>query len=471
MTTHEATPSRDPATASEGAPLAFWGGTLGALAPFALLLAGVITLGIAGAPDERGFWPLLVAALGLGAALARDRKAWSEATLGGMSRPIVMLMVLAWLLAGVMASVLGASGLVGALVAVARSVGFSGGGFAAAAFAVAAFVSTATGTSLGTLILCAPLLYPAGVALGAMPSVLAGAILGGATFGDNISPVSDTTIASATTQDAAMGAVVRSRLRYALPAAAAALVATALLGGGGTATAPATAAHGSALLMLLAPVLVIALLVRGGLLVPTLLAGSLVSAALAVALGRVSPHQLFHLERASYTAQGLLLDGLERGVGVSIFTLLLMGLAGGLERSGVLERAVAAAERRAASARDAEAWIVVLVSLAVLATTHAVVAILLAGPFARDMGARHNLAATRRANLLDLTVCTWPFLLPWFIPTILMASMTRGHSADPTSTAPALGPWTIGLWNLHAWGLLAMVIAAVAFGWGRRKDR
>ena len=64
-----------------------------------------------------------------------------------------------------------------------------------------------------------PLIYPAGVGSGVQPAVLVGAILGGATFGDNISPVSDTTIASATTQDADLGGVVRSRMRYALPAA------------------------------------------------------------------------------------------------------------------------------------------------------------------------------------------------------------------------------------------------------------
>lgn len=431
--------------------------------PFVLLLGGVVTLGLLGAPDEKGFWPVLVAALGLGALLARDKAAWSEATLAGMSRPIVMLMVLAWLLAGVMASVLGATGLVAALAEVARALGLGGGAFAAAAFLVAAFVSTATGTSLGTIILCAPLLYPIGVALGAAPAFLAGAILGGATFGDNISPVSDTTIASATTQEARMGAVVRSRLRYALPAALVALIGTVVLAGGGAPTGAAIEpANARALLMLLAPMLVIVLLVRGGHLVPTLLAGGFAAAALALGLGLLTVHDLFHVDLASYSAKGLILDGLQRGVGVSVFTLLLMGLTGGLERSGVLARAMAAAERRAHGVRGAEAWIVTLVSAAVMLTTHAVVAILLAGPFARDMGKRFGLPATRRANLLDLTVCTWPFLFPWFIPTILMASMTRGHEG-----VPALGPWAVGLTNLHAWALLVMVVIAVGFGWGR----
>ena len=58
-----------------------------------------------------------------------------------------------------------------------------------------------------------------------------GAVIGGATFGDNISPVSDTTIASASTQGADIGGVVRSRLKYAIPAAGLAIVVYASLGG------------------------------------------------------------------------------------------------------------------------------------------------------------------------------------------------------------------------------------------------
>ncbi|MGH9464410.1 MAG: Na+/H+ antiporter NhaC family protein, partial [Thermoanaerobaculia bacterium] len=215
-----------------GSRLEFRGGTAGALAPFVLFLAGVAWLALAGAPDERGFWPVLLAALALGLFLARDRERWAEAAIAGMSQPIVAIMVMAWVLAGVLAALLNASGLVEALVWAARAAGVGGSAWAAAAFLVACLVSTATGTSLGTLILCAPLLYPAGGPLGADPRLLAGAILAGATFGDSISPVSDTTIASATTQGATIASAVRSRMKYALPAGAAALAGYALLGGG-----------------------------------------------------------------------------------------------------------------------------------------------------------------------------------------------------------------------------------------------
>ena len=105
-----------------------------------------------------------------------------------------------------------------------------------------------------------------------------------------------------------------------------------------------------------------------------------------------------------------------------------------------------------------------MVSAAVLLTTHSVVAILAVGPLTREAGASFGLGPYRRANLLDTTVCTWPFLLPWFIPTILAASLTA--SVD----APRLSALQIGLANLHSWALLAMVAMAVMLGYGRRRD-
>ncbi len=454
-----------------GAPgvMAFRGGTAGALAPFALFLAGVAALALAGAPDERGFWPVLLAAMALGLFLARDRERWAETALAAMSQPIVTLMVLAWILAGVLAALLNASGLVEALVWAAQRAGVAGGGWAAAAFLVACLISTATGTSLGTVILCAPILYPPGAALGTDPVILMGAILGGATFGDNVSPVSDTTIASATTQGASIASVVRTRMRYALPAAAAAIVGYAALGGddaASTATGVAQAADPRGLPMLAAPAFVLALLLARRHLLEGLLFGSVVTVALGLACGRLEPAQVLHIDAERFGARGLIVEGVERGVGVSIFTILLMGLLGPLEATGLLDRLVARLERGRATPRAVEARAVGITSAAVLLTTHSVVAMLAVAPYVRRAGEAVGLSAQRRANLLDMTVCTWPFLLPYCIPTILAASTT---AAGEAAGLPRLSALEVGMANLHSWGLLAMTVIAVASGYGRER--
>ncbi len=461
-------PTRPDSTTA--APLSFHGGLAGALAPLLAFLAGVAVLALNGAPDEKGFWPILLGALSLGLLLARDRARYCEAMLDGMSQRVVMVMLCAWLFAGVMGTILGASGFIGALAWLARSAHLSGGAYVGAAFGACALVSTATGTSFGTILLAGPLLYPAGGPAGADPAVLMGAILAGATFGDSISPVSDTTIASSGTQDAEIGGTVRSRLRYVVPAGLLALIASIAFGGRGDVSSIESAgkvadAKPTALLMLLAPALVIGMLLRQRHLIEALLVGCTVSALLAVALGLITPSALLHIAPGTFGATGLIVDGMQRAVGVSVFTLLLVALVGTLQATDALERLVRAAEGRAQSVRMAELWIVAVVSGAVLLTTHSVVAILAVGPFAKQTGERFALSRYRRANLLDMTVCTWPFLLPWFLPTILAASASAGGTAFGMPQQSAL---SIGLHNTYAWALAGAVVLAVTTGYGRR---
>lgn len=463
-------------------PLGVRGGTWGVLAPFALFLAGVSWLGLSGAPDERGFWPILLVAIMLALALATDRRATITVVLGGMSQPLVLLMVMAWMSAGVLGNLLGSSGLITALVNLAKGAHLEGGGYTAAAFVVGAVMSTSTGTSLGTILIAGPVLYPAGGALGADPTMLAGAILAGATFGDSISPVSDTTIASSTTQDADIGGTVRRRMLYAVPAGIVAFIAFAVFGGAagalpavraaplalatgaGALVAPPATASLLPLVMLCVPAFVIVLLLNKRHMLEGLLAGIVAAVVLSVATGLIAPHQLLYIDATRFGARGLIVEGMERGVGASVFTILLMGLAATLEASGMLARVVAVAERRLTGARSAEWWIVGAMSAAVMLTTHSVVAILTVGRFAKDAGSRVGLGPYRRANLLDVTACTWPFLLPFFIPTILAASITGSGAPFGMPRVSALGA---GAANVYSWGLLGMLLWAVATGMGR----
>jgi len=386
----------------------------------------------------------------------------------------VMIMLCAWLFAGVLGTIIGASGFVAALAQLAHRMGLSGGAYVAVAFLICALVSPATGTSFRTILVAGPLLYPAGGPVAADPAWLMGTILAGATFGDSISPVSDTTIASSGSQDADIAGTVRSRLRYVLPAGLLALIVSALMGGrdasssvqyDGSSVLPG---QPLALLMALSPALVIVMLLRGRHLIEALLTGTASAAVLGVVLRLITPGALLHVEPRSFGATGLVLDGMQRAVGVSIFTLLLVALVGTLQATDVLDRLVRAAAGQARSARMGEWWIVGVVTGAVLLTTHSVVAILATGPFACQTGERFGLSRYRRANLLDLTVCTWPFLLPWFLPTILAASVSTG--ADKFGMPPQTA-LTIGLHNTYGWALVIAVLVAVIGGYGRRWEQ
>ena len=452
---------------SSSRALTFRGGLAGALAPMAFFLAGVTTLALAGAPDERGFWPVLLGAWMLGLLLAHDRAAWSDAAIAAIAQPIVVIMVLAWLLAGVFGAILGAAGMVDGIVQAAMRLGVGPISFVAVGFLACAVISTATGTSFGTLLVAGPVVYGAGRALGADGPVLMGAVLAGATWGDSISPISDTSIASAGSQETDVAGTVRSRLRYVIPAGLVALAASVALAAmrspeALTATTVDPSASTASLLLLVAPAVVIAMLLRRRPLLEGLLTGIALALLLGVGTGQLPFASVLRIDRAAYGARGVLVDGLGRGVGVSVFTILLMGLVGTVQASGALTRLLERPPSEAASPRRAEWRIVGLLSGAVLLTTHSVVAILAVGPLAGRLGAAAGLGAYRRANLLDLTACTWPFLLPWFLPTILAAGASGGAGLA------RLSPLAVGLHNTYAWALLLTVPLAILTGYGRQ---
>ena len=71
-----------------------------------------------------------------------------------------------------------------------------------------------------------------------------------------------------------------------------------------------------------------------------------------------------------------------------------------------------------------------------------------------------------RANLLDVTACTWPFLLPFFLPTILASSASVPGGA---AGMPRVSPLAAGMHNAYSWALVLMLVVAVVTGYGRRE--
>jgi Na+/H+ antiporter NhaC len=141
-------------------------------------------------------------------------------------------------------------------------------------------------------------------------------------------------------------------------------------------------------------------------------------------------------------------------------------VVGGVEASGALDLVIRFMGRTVATRRGAEFSVFAAVSMAVILTTHSVVAILTVGKLARDTGRRFGLDSYRVANILDITVCTYPFLLPFFIPTILAASTT---SAGEAFGMPRVSAFSVGMYNFHSWALLVVLLVALIAGYGRRQ--
>ena len=452
----------------EAPKLSFHGGALGALLPFFVFVSGVIAVALSGAPDERGFWPILLLALAVGLVLCKDRTAFSETVIAGMSQKIVMIMITAWLLASIIGILMTLTGFVDALLWLSAQVQLSSTGVVVAAFIMCCVVSLSTGSSFATILICSPLLYPTGGMLGAHLPVLAGAIIGGATFGDFTAPISDTTIASALSQNAAIGPTIKSRLKLVIPAVLLALLAYIFVAyfHKNAAVVNNTQMLGDpkGLPMLLVPAYIIYLFLKGKHLLHGLLFGVVFGTVLGLLLGLLPWSEVLSLDLTNFTAKSFVIEGINRAVGLSIFTILLMGLVATVKASGLMDRLVAYAAARTHSPKQAETWITGVTTMALLLTTHSIVAILMVTDFTKKTGEKLGIPNIRRANLLSLMACVFPFVLPYFIPVILMANMTQSGAEF---NIPPVSPLAIGGHNFMSWGLLIVALFSIGLGWGR----
>ena len=182
--------------------------------------------------------------------------------------------------------------------------------------------------------------------------------------------------------------------------------------------------------------------------------------------GLLPPDKLLSLDLDNFRANSFIIDGINRAVGISFFTILLMGLVSTVKASGLLERLAHFSSRKIETARQAEGWIVGSVGLIVLVTAHSVVAVLSASEFVRQAGEQMNINKYRRANLMGLVVCTFPFIFPYFIPVILMSNATLSGAAF---NIPGVSPLQVGLHNFFSWALMLITFFAVITGFGRHR--
>jgi len=141
-----------------------------------------------------------------------------EEFLQGASHPNLILMFMVFMLAGAFASVSGAIGSVDATVQLGLSL-ISAQFVLPMLFIIAAFIATAMGTSMGTIAACAPIAFGFSQATDITPLYAIGAVVGGAMFGDNLSMISDTTIAATRSQNVELRDKFKVNVWIALPAA------------------------------------------------------------------------------------------------------------------------------------------------------------------------------------------------------------------------------------------------------------
>lgn len=391
-----------------------------ALTPLLLFLALFFGAGIYFTThgEAMGFYQLrapvaILPALALAAFIAWRRKLKPlDTLLEGMGDSNVVLMCLIFLLAGGFVEVSKAIGAVDAIVSL--GIGHVHPALLLPSlFLVAGFISLSLGTSMGTIAAVAPIALGVSDASGLDRALVLGAVIGGATFGDNLSVISDTAIVATRTQGCTMREKFRENFKLALPAALATLVVLGFVGE----TAPVAPLEPVSAWLILPYLIVLGMALAGVDVIVVLSVGLLVAGGFGFAMT-----EDFGL--AAYA--GHIWDGFESMVEITLLSLLVGGLGALMKATGGLAwlaQVIGKFARGHKSRRAGEVSIAALSATTDVFTANNTVAILISGGLARDIAQQHGVPPARAASVLDIFACVTQGILPYGAQILLAASL------------------------------------------------
>ena len=332
----------------------------------------------------------------------------------GMGDGNIMIMCLIFILAGAFAASAKAMGAVDSTVLIARHL-IPENLIVAGFFVVSCFISLAIGTSCGTIAALTPIALGL-VGSGGSAAMMIGAVVGGSMFGDNMSMISDTTIAAARTQNVNMRDKFVMNFKMAIPAAVLAVILYLIMGRTAVAAGDLAPINWKNIVCTL-PYLGILLGALVGLNVMALLfMGTVISVVIGCLLGGLN----------FFSA----LNEVGKGALGMAETLIVALLAGGLlsliRHNGGVNYILDKIENAASGRRGCEFGIALLVSLVNLFTANNTVAIVVAGPIARNLADKYNCDPRRSASILDIASCVVQGLLPYGAQILIAVGIAQG---------------------------------------------
>lgn len=303
-------------------------------------------------------------------------------------------------------------------------------------FVASCFISLAVGTSVGTVVALTPLATEIAGASGGSTAFMVAVVLGGAFFGDNLSFISDTTIAATRTQGCEMADKFRANVWLAVPAALVTL-AFYMIETPEFAVPDSGAPAQSVWLVLPYMIVIVTAIVRMNVNI-VLSLGIVASLVIGIAQG----HHM--LDLCGFMGSGI--DGMG---GLIVITLMSAGMLGVVKASGGITWLLQVLTARVKGTRGAQFCIALLVSLVNLCTANNTVAIIIVGSMSKEIARRYGVSASKTASLLDTCSCIIQCLIPYGAQTLLACSLSGLSPAEPFA------------YLYYPWALAVMVIASI----------
>ena len=411
-------------------------GNVRALLPIGVFLAIYLGLGLIfeyGMKIPMGFYniPIVVAFLiALLVACIQNPKLKFDDKLDIMARSVgdknIITMILIFMEAGIFVGVVGRSS--------AESVAYFLLSIIPARFAVAvifvvsAFVSTAMGTSVGTITLITPIAVAVSAASGFSLPLCVGTVMGGAMFGDNLSFISDTTIAACNGQGCAMKDKFRENFGIALPAALATVVLILVLTMGADTAGMEIPAYN--LIQIIPYVLVLIGGAIGINVFVVLLIGILSGSAIMLATGATAATAL--LANMGSGASGMFEP--------TMVAILVSAICGLVREYGGFEALLYFIKHWFKGNKGGQLGMGLLVGAMDIATANNTVAIVMANPIAKEMSQDYGISPRKAASILDTFSCVFQGVIPYGAQMLvaISAASELGYSISAFEIMPNL---------------------------------
>lgn len=397
-----------------------------------------------------------------------------QAVYQGVSEAIPVVILL--LIIGMFSEMIKSSNLSGGFVYLASQMNISGSLYTAMTFVFVSIIATATGSSIGSFFTCFPIFYPAGILLGSHPAALAGAIVSGGVFGDNLAPISDTTIISAGTQyfkhnqqPCDVGGAVRTRLPYSLIAGAGSFILFLIVGGGSTVSNQADQilaeySDPMTLLMLIPVVIMLVISVKSGNMYLAIAIGLISGSIIGLLSGILMPQDILSVQDGVPT--GFLTDGVYSMMGTCTLVLSVYGIMGVLNASGALRRLTNQIDQSPLCQTVMGTELAMMIGITVTTILFGGVSsasMTTFGKIQNELGQRAQLHPYRRANLLDGFANGLGVAVPFLSVFIFIGSqLTQGYDfVDPVPVT------TLAKYLFHCYGLFIVFLLSILTSKGR----
>lgn len=327
----------------------------------------------------------------------------------------IIIMCLIYLLAGAFSTLAKATGGVDSVVNLGLS--FIPSEFlTAGVFVIASFISIATGSSVGTITALGPIGVGLANSSGISLVLMLGALVGGAMFGDNLSIISDTTIAATRSQGCDMKDKFRMNAKIAIPAAILTIILLLVFGAPEVRTSSGDLSYD---LFSIIPYLFVLIVALMGVNVFVVLTGAIgLSSALLIIRGT-----------SVIDISQIIWEGFTNMFEIFLLSMLIGGLSKMVAEEGGINWIISKIKRFAKDEKTGELGIGALVSLADICVANNTVAIIISGPIAKKMCAECKIDPKRSASLLDTFSCVFQGIIPYSAQVLIAAGFSEGAVA------------------------------------------